>query len=44
VFLDVIDHWCIEHGIEVELDDQGVEIVNPLGKVDVAADEDAAAA
>ncbi len=47
VFLDVIDQWCIEHGIEVESDtDHGVEIVNPLSgkKADTAAGEDAAAA
>lgn len=46
VFMDVIDSWCIEHDIALEHDDQGVEIVNPLGaKADAAtADEDAAAA
>jgi putative nucleotidyltransferase with HDIG domain len=46
VFLDVIDQWCIEQGIHVETDtDEGVEIVNPLGKAaDSSADEDAAAA
>ncbi len=46
VFLDVIDQWCIEHGIHVEDEtDQGVEIVNPLGKAaGQQADEDAAAA
>jgi HD-GYP domain-containing protein (c-di-GMP phosphodiesterase class II) len=30
VFLDVIDQWCIEHGIEVEDDAPGIEIVNPI--------------
>ncbi|MCW2926771.1 MAG: hypothetical protein JWM86_739 [Thermoleophilia bacterium] len=48
VFMDVIDHYCIENGIADESDDQGVEIVNPLGATaDAAAasaDEDAAAA
>jgi len=43
VFLDVIDDWCIEHDLDTEGSDQGVEIVNPL-RVASAGDEDAAAA
>jgi putative nucleotidyltransferase with HDIG domain len=46
VFLDVIDVWCVEHGVEVDTITVGEEIVNPLGKVvqKVSSDEDAAAA
>lgn len=47
VFLEVIDQWAIDHGIEIDdTSDQGVEIVNPLRAVatETQADEDAAAA
>jgi putative nucleotidyltransferase with HDIG domain len=47
VFMDVIDHWCIEHGIDDIGVDRGIEIINPLGGVGsekTADDGDAAAA
>ncbi|MBC7460809.1 MAG: HD-GYP domain-containing protein [Thermoleophilia bacterium] len=46
VFLDVIDAWCGERGVETDGSVMGEEIVNPMGRVRevVTSDEDAAAA
>jgi putative nucleotidyltransferase with HDIG domain len=51
VFLDVIDQWALDQGIEIDDGNEtGVEIINPMGKIgekvggDKHADEDAAAA